>query len=626
MKTVYLDNAATTEIDKKVLSVMEKCLKENYGNPSSQYNVGFEAKKILDDSRKIIAESIGANINEVVFTSGGTESNNFALKGLFFQNYPKKNHIITTTVEHKSVLKTCEWLESQGAKITYLEVDKDGYINLDALKNAINEKTFLVSVIHGNNEVGTIHDLKSIGEICKEKKVLFHSDACQSFMKVDIDVEKMNLDLLTINSHKIHGPKGVGMLYIKDGLKIVQMIHGGGHENNLRSGTENVCGILGFAEAVKSSKKSDVEKMKEIKNYLIEELLKIKNVDLNGPTERLCNNVNISFNNIEGEAISGYLNEDDICVSTGSACTSHSLKTSHVLKAIGLKPLRANSSVRISLSKYTTKDEVDYFLEKIKSVVEKLRRISPLVQSKEKRIKKIIKDAYSEIVSKKCSCQCGCASNSNKIAEEIGYAKEDIEKYSDANLGLGCGNPIALSKISEGETVLDLGSGAGFDAFLASRKVGENGKVIGVDMTEKMTEKANENKKKYGYENVEFKLGYIEDLPVENESVDVVISNCVINLSPDKDKVFSEANRVLKKSGKIYVSDIVLLEELSEEQKKDERLLYGCVAGALQKEDYINKIKKAGFNVKILGEDKEISKKQYAGINLESLKLEGIKK
>jgi ArsR family transcriptional regulator len=244
---------------------------------------------------------------------------------------------------------------------------------------------------------------------------------------------------------------------------------------------------------------------------------------------------------------------------------------------------------------------------------------------KKENIKDIVKEGYSDIASEKCSCQCGCKSSKENISEQIGYSKEEIKKFSDANLGLGCGNPLALSEIKKGDVVLDLGSGAGFDAFLALQKVGKNGKVIGVDMTEKMIEKAKANAKKYEYENVEFKLGDIENLPIEDNSVDVVISNCVINLAPDKDKVFSEAYRVLKKRGKMYVSDIVLLGKLTEEQKKNEKLLVGCVGGALQKEDYLEKIKKAGFKVKVLGEDKKISKTQYEGIKLESLKVEGLK-
>ncbi|HJX49831.1 MAG TPA: arsenite methyltransferase [Candidatus Nanoarchaeia archaeon] len=244
---------------------------------------------------------------------------------------------------------------------------------------------------------------------------------------------------------------------------------------------------------------------------------------------------------------------------------------------------------------------------------------------KKQEIKKIIKDAYSKIAIKKCSCQCGCNSSKEEIAKQIGYSNKNIKKFEDANMGLGCGNPTALGKIKSGYVVLDLGSGAGFDAFLAAKKVGKKGKVIGVDMTPEMIKKAKSNAIKYNYNNVEFKLGDIEDLHLEDNSIDVVISNCVINLAPNKDKVFSEAYRVLKKQGRMYVSDIVLLQELSPKQKKDERLLYGCVAGALQKQDYINKIKKAGFKINLLNEDKNISKTQYAGIALESLKIEALK-
>jgi ubiquinone/menaquinone biosynthesis C-methylase UbiE len=247
------------------------------------------------------------------------------------------------------------------------------------------------------------------------------------------------------------------------------------------------------------------------------------------------------------------------------------------------------------------------------------------MKNKNEEIKKVIRKGYSEIASKKCGCQCGCNYSEREIAKQIGYSEKDVNEFSEANLGLGCGNPVALSKLKEGEIVLDFGSGAGFDAFLAVKNVGKTGKVIGIDMTEKMIEKARANAKKYGYDNVEFKLGDIEDIPIKDNFADVIISNCVINLAPDKDKVFSEAYRVLKKGGRMYVSDIVLLEKLNEKQKKDEKLLVGCVAGALQKGDYLKKIKKAGFKINILNEDKSISKTQYAGIALESLKVEGIK-
>ncbi len=380
MKNVYLDNAATTKPDEKVVETMLPYFKEKFGNASSSHLVGQEAKNTIMKSRKIIAKSIGAKTHEIIFTSGGTEANNFALKGLFFENYPEKNHIITTKIEHDCILKTCEWLEKQGAKITYLNVNEEGFIDLENLKTQINSKTIVVSIIHGNNEIGTIQDLESIGKICRERNVLFHTDACQSFTKVFLNVKKQNLDLITLNAHKIHGPQGVGALYIRDGIKITPLLHGGGQEKGLRSGTDNLSGIVGFAKSVDIALQKDVKKMIELRDYLINELLKIENVKLNGPRERLCNNINVSFNNVEGEAIGGYLENEGIFTSTGSACMSNTLKTSHVLKAIGLTPLQSNSSLRISISKFTTKEELDYFLEKIKNIIIKLRRISPLVR------------------------------------------------------------------------------------------------------------------------------------------------------------------------------------------------------------------------------------------------------
>jgi len=382
MKQIYFDNAATTKVDERVLKKMLPYFTEKYGNASSQHFKGREAKEAIEKARKIIAKSINAKSREIFFTSGGTESNNWTLKGLFFANYPKKNHIITTKIEHDCILNTCRWLEKQGADVTYLDADREGFVNLEELKNSITNKTILVSIIHGNNEIGTIQDLEAIGKICKQKNVLFHTDACQSFTKTELDAKKMNLNLITLNAHKIHGPKGVGALYIKEGVNITPLMHGGGHERGLRSGTENVHGIVGFGKSVHIANKKDVEKIRELRDGLIKGILKIENVKLNGPEgeKRLCNNINISFNNIEGESIGGYLEQKGILTSTGSACSSHTLETSHVLKAIGLTPLQANSSLRISLSKYTTKEEVDYFLKVLPRIVNKLRRFSPFVR------------------------------------------------------------------------------------------------------------------------------------------------------------------------------------------------------------------------------------------------------
>ncbi len=386
-KQIYLDNGATTKVDPTVVKAMMPYFNEKYGNPSSQHTIGQQAKIVLEESRAIIAKSINAKPKEIIFTAGGTQSNNLALKGVFFavkQNSKRfkgktKPHIITTKIEHDCVLNTSRWLEKQGAEITYLNVDNNGFIDIKQLKKSITKNTILVSIIHGNNEIGTIQNLEEIGQICKEKNILFHSDACQSYTKVPINVRKMNLNLLTLNSHKIHGPKGVGALYVKEGIKITPLSHGGGHEKNIRSGTENIPGIVGFAKAVSVAKPRYVAYMAKLRDKLINEILKIPNTKLNGATDkkRLCNNINISFMNIEGEALGGYLDAKGICTSTGSACSSHSLEPSHVLLAVGLSPLEANTSIRLTLSKFNTEKEIDYTIKQIKNVVNKLRRISP---------------------------------------------------------------------------------------------------------------------------------------------------------------------------------------------------------------------------------------------------------
>lgn len=383
MKTVYLDNAATTRVDDSVVKEMNKCFSESYGNPSSSHLIGKEAKRAVEEARETIAKSIGAREDEIFFTSGGTEANNWALKGLFFAN-PEKNHVIVTRIEHDCILEACEWLKTRGAKITYLNVDGPGFVNLSELEKAITPKTLAVSIIHGNNEIGTIQNLEAIGKICRAKNVYFHTDACQSYTKTLLDVKKQNLDLVTLNAHKIHGPKGVGALYIRKGIKITPLLHGGGQENFFRSGTENVPGIIGFAKSVKIASSGDVKKMHNLREKLIEGLLKIPNTKLNGSVgeKRLCNNINICFSNIDAEAIGDYLISYGICSSIGSACSSNTLegkhKRSHVLEAIGLNDMEMKSSVRFSISKYTTEEEINYSLKIISKVVEMLRRMSPL--------------------------------------------------------------------------------------------------------------------------------------------------------------------------------------------------------------------------------------------------------
>ncbi len=377
MGEIYLDNAVTTKVDEEVLKAMSPYFTKEYANPSSKHQFGKKAREAVEKARKIISDKIGAKPGEIVFTSGGTESNNLALKGLFFANYPAKNHIITTKIEHDSVLKACRWLETQGVNVTYLDVDGEGFVSLKDIEKVITKKTFLVSVIHGNNEIGTIQDIEAIGKLCNSKGILFHTDACQSFTKVPIDVKKQSVDLMTLNGHKIHGLKGIGALYIKEGIKIIPLLHGGGHEKNLRSGTENVPGIVGFGKAAEIAKQKDIDNMRRLRDKLINGLLEIKGTKLNGSREkRLCNNINISFNSVNGETLLGYLENEGIYCSAGSACLSNSnAETSHVLKALGLSKKEIESSLRISLSKYNTEKEINFCIEKLKETVKKLRQL-----------------------------------------------------------------------------------------------------------------------------------------------------------------------------------------------------------------------------------------------------------
>jgi cysteine desulfurase len=378
--TIYLDNASTTKIDPLVLKEMIPFFEEDYGNASSPHQIGQKAKEAIEGARKIIAQSMGANPEEIVFTSGGTESNNFAIKGVAFANKDKGNHVITTKIEHKSVLNVYKWLESQGFEISILGVDEKGFVKPDDLERAIKPETILVSIIHGQNEIGTIQDLEKFGQVCKKHNIYFHIDACQSYAKTEINVQKQLVDLVSINSHKIHGPKGVGALYIRKGTKIEPYQHGGGHERGMRSGTNNVPGIVGFAKAVEIGLDKDhIEYIERLKNKLRQGLLKIPNVRINGPQNEngLCHILSASFFGIEGEAIIGLLDIEGICAATGSACASHSLELDQTLLAIGLPAQEINSTVRFSLSRFNTKEEINKVLDILPKIVEKLRKISP---------------------------------------------------------------------------------------------------------------------------------------------------------------------------------------------------------------------------------------------------------
>lgn len=382
-KTVYMDYAATTYTKPEVLEEMLPYFTQYFGNPSSIYSISRNTKMAIDKARDRVAKAINAGRDEIYFTGGGSEADNWALKGIAFANKHRGNHIITTKIEHHAILHACEFLERQGFEITYLPVDEYGMISIEDLKNAITDKTILVSVMFANNEIGTIQPIKEIGKICREKKIFFHTDAVQAVGNVKIDVKDLNIDLLSMAAHKIYGPKGVGALYIRKGIRIDNLIHGGGQERARRAGTENVAGIVGLGKAIELATENLEEhaaKMTKLRDKLIEGLLKIPYTRLNGPRgeNRLPGNVNVCFRFIEGESILLSLDFEGICGSSGSACTSGSLDPSHVLLAIGLPHEIAHGSLRLTLGDGSTEEEVDYVLEVVPTIIQRLRDMSPL--------------------------------------------------------------------------------------------------------------------------------------------------------------------------------------------------------------------------------------------------------
>ena len=394
MKTkIYLDNAATTRTAQEVVDAMIPYFTENYGNPSSIYELGQRSKEAITTAREQIAEVIGAKPEEIYFTAGGSEADNWALKAACEAYEKKGKHIITTKIEHHAILHTCEYLEKKGVEVTYLDVDENGLVDLDALQKAIRPDTILISIMFANNEIGTIEPVKEIGMIAKEHGILFHTDAVQAFGQVPIDVDDMHIDMLSSSAHKINGPKGIGFLYIRKGVKIRSFVHGGAQERKRRAGTENVPAIVGYGVAAKRAADTMEERTareRQLRDDFIKRVEKeIPYVKLNGhPDKRLPNNINFSFRFIEGESLLIMLDMKGIAGSSGSACTSGSLDPSHVLLAIGLPHEIAHGSLRLSLGEDTTKEDLDYTLEQIKEIIQKLRDLSPLYEDFMRKEKK----------------------------------------------------------------------------------------------------------------------------------------------------------------------------------------------------------------------------------------------
>jgi len=383
MRRVYMDHAATTPVDPLVVKAMLPYFSECFGNASSLHSFGRDAFEAVEAARQKVADLIGAEKNEIIFTSGGTESDNLAIKGVAYKNRDKGNHIITSSIEHPAVLETCHHMESEKFKVTYLPVDRFGMINLADLEKAITEKTILITIMHANNEIGTIEPVEEIGRIAREHQVYFHIDAVQTVGKIPIDVKSMNTDMLSMSAHKIYGPKGVGALYMAKGIRCEPIIHGGGHEHGMRSSTENAAGIVGFGKAAELAKErmaTDMPYVTDLRNKLTKGVLEsIQESYLNGhPSKRLPNNAHLRFTAIEGESLIMGLDAKGIAGSTGSACSSKKLEASHVLLAIGLNEVEAHGSLRLTLGRENTSDDVDYVLNALQEVVGNLRSMSPL--------------------------------------------------------------------------------------------------------------------------------------------------------------------------------------------------------------------------------------------------------
>jgi cysteine desulfurase len=387
MKRIYMDHAATTSTDVEVVEAMKPFFTQKYGNPNSIHSFGQEAREAVEEAREKIARLIGANPSEIVFTAGGTEADNYAIKGIAWANQKKGNHIITSQIEHHAVLHSCQFLEKHGFKVTYLKVDKYGLIDPEDVKKAITDQTILVTIMHANNEIGTIEPIKEIGKIVKEAGIYFHTDSVQTTGHIPIEVNDLGVDMLSISGHKLYGPKGVGALYLRKGTKIVNLIDGGAQEKNRRAGTENVTGMVGLGKAVELAEKrlagGEVDKVVKLRDKLITGIMdQIENVRLNGhSTKRLPGNVNICFEFIEGESMLLNLDMKGVAASSGSACTSGSLEPSHVLLAIGLPPEIAHGSLRLTLGKDNTEEDIDYVLDILPKIIEKLRALSPFTGS-----------------------------------------------------------------------------------------------------------------------------------------------------------------------------------------------------------------------------------------------------
>ncbi len=619
MQQIYLDYNGSTPIAEAVLAAMTPYLNGCFGNPSSTHWAADEARDAIEKARGQVATLIASDPTEVVFTSGGTEANNLAIKGVFFAKRPAvaTPHYIASAIEHPSVLVSLRFLERQGAELTLISVDRYGRINPDDVECALRPNTVLVSVMHANNEVGTIQPIAEIGRICRERGVLLHSDAAQSVGKVAVDVQELQVDLLTIAGHKLYAPKGIGALFVREGIELESLLHGGQQEAGRRAGTESAALIVGLGTACELSRHwVDCGENCELRDHFWNLLREAFGdcIVLNGhPTSRLPNTLNASFLGCEGDALLAYM--EGVAASTGSACHAGHVKASPVLTAMGVEPLVATGAIRFSLGRATTRAELEEVVERLRRVVQPGSAAAgpvgalitdcsitadptprPLAGMTGDEIMAAVRDRYGQVAEKpreKFNFPVGRA-----FAESVGYDPALLAKLPEglSESFTGAGNPQPFVDAKPGDIVLDLGCGVCLDVYHYARGVGPQGKVFALDFSEAMLHKAELSLRAAGVKNVAFLHASADRIPLPDSSIDLVTANGIYNLSPDKDAVMREVARVLKPGGRTVFAEILAKEELPHDLRCNMNDWFRCIGGALTEHKFFERLQSAGLS------------------------------
>ncbi len=622
-RRVYLDYNGSTPIDPQVREAMLPYLENQFGNPSSDHWAAQQARDAIEQARGQVAGLIGSDPTEVVFTSGGTEANNHAIKGVYFARRAEvaRPHFITMAIEHPAVLAPLRFLEGLGADVTMVKVDGHGQVDPQEIRRAIRPSTVLISVMHANNEVGTIQPIAEIGAIAREHNVPLHTDAAQSVGKIAVDVEALNVDLLTVAGHKLYAPKGVGALFIREGVALAPLLHGGGQEAGRRAGTESALLAVGLGAACAFSRdwieaKSIVELRDHFRELLLEQFG--DSVVLNGhPTERLPNTLNVSFIGSQGADILQRL--DGIAASTGSACHAGHGTASPVLAAMGLSRDRAAGAIRFSLGRSTTRHEIEHVVQQLTSTVSSplsgasCEPLSVANATASGQVSKPLADMSGQEIMTAVSERYGRVAEApgekfnfpvgRKFAESVGYDPELLSRLPEglSESFTGAGNPQPFVDARAGETVLDLGCGVGLDLYHYAVAVGPSGTVYGLDLSASMLRKAAENLRSAGISNFELLHAPADRIPLPDASIDLLTANGIYNLSPDKDAVMREVARVLKPGGRTIFAEIVAAEELPGEIRRDLNDWFRCIGGALTRETMFARLERSGLkNPRIL--------------------------